>query len=519
MEEYEPNKVACEICGKQFTAITNTHLKKHELTTDEYCKLYPTASLVSDAQRERASKNAKLHNKPGVERPGIGAKISATKKAKAEAGFDYGAHLRGQVRTQEQRQHLSNVVKEQFKSGVRIHHMQGLTQAADTKAKIAESLKSYYAPIVQERLALEQQADLERAKLAAIELQANADRYTKVLSSKNIKLIELNDKQLLLKCDACGHDWQMTRQYINQSKIDLVACRICNPKLTTSKQELEVFNFIRGLCDDAVSGDRSVLGGRELDILVPSAKIAFEYNGLYWHSELNRQQPKHLLWKQQHAYKLGYKLFHIFEDEWVNKRSIVESKIRAILSKLEHKVYARQCRIVMVENNEKNEFLIANHLQGLDVSGIRYGLIDGNDRLVAIATFKKTSFIKGGDGADFELSRYATLCNTSVVGGASKLFKRFINDHQPKRIVSYADRRWSFGKMYDTIGFKFEAHTPPCFWYMKGYTNRIHRAAFMKHSLIERSADDSLTAWEIMQADGYDRIWDCGTLRYTWSSS
>ena len=34
-----------------------------------------------------------------------------------------------------------------------------------------------------------------------------------------------------------------------------------------------------------------------------------------------------------------------------------------------------------------------------------------------------------------------------------KLLKRFVKDYNPNEIISYADRRWSFGNLYEKIGF------------------------------------------------------------------
>jgi very-short-patch-repair endonuclease len=38
-------KFKCEICGKEFKAITNSHLKKHNMTTEDYKNKYPNASF------------------------------------------------------------------------------------------------------------------------------------------------------------------------------------------------------------------------------------------------------------------------------------------------------------------------------------------------------------------------------------------------------------------------------------------------------------------------------------------
>ena len=96
------------------------------------------------------------------------------------------------------------------------------------------------------------------------------------------------------------------------------------------------------------------------------------------------------------------------------------------------------------------------------------------------------------------------------------MLKYFIAEYSPNNIISYADRRWSLGKLYETLGFSKTKETFCNYWYMKGYSNRIHRFNFRKNVLKEKLEvfDEKLTEWENMQLNGYDRIWDCGSLKY-----
>ena len=54
----------------------------------------------------------------------------------------------------------------------------------------------------------------------------------------------------------------------------------------------------------------------------------------------------------------------------------------------------------------------------------------------------------------YELLRFCNKLNTTVIGGASKLFQHFLTHYQPSKIISYADRRWSNGQLYFNLGFK-----------------------------------------------------------------
>lgn len=103
----------------------------------------------------------------------------------------------------------------------------------------------------------------------------------------------------------------------------------------------------------------------------------------------------------------------------------------------------------------------------------------------------------------------------------NKLISFFIKNYQPKSIVTYADRRWSDGNLYKTINFKYIGTTSPNYWYIdKSHKKRYHRFNFRKNILNKKieNFDPSLTEWQNMQLNGYDRIWDCGHLKFLWES-
>jgi beta-glucosidase/6-phospho-beta-glucosidase/beta-galactosidase len=123
---------------------------------------------------------------------------------------------------------------------------------------------------------------------------------------------------------------------------------------------------------------------------------------------------------------------------------------------------------------------------------------------------------------EWELSRFCNKLDTSIVGGASKLLKHFIKEHNPQTIISYADRRWSDGGLYDTLGFDYYRTSMARYFYMskKNYLVREHRSNYTKDRIKAKFSDHdldmNLTEWELMQSLNYDRIWDCGVLTYVW---
>ena len=103
------------------------------------------------------------------------------------------------------------------------------------------------------------------------------------------------------------------------------------------------------------------------------------------------------------------------------------------------------------------------------------------------------------------------------MGGASKLFKFFIKKYEPKKVISYADRRYFNGKMYEKLGFNFIKETKPNYWYFKNNSMVLeHRFKYRKDRLISEGFDQNKTEKEIMIERGYYRIYDCGNLKFVY---
>jgi hypothetical protein len=300
-------------------------------------------------------------------------------------------------------------------------------------------------------------------------------------------------------------------------------CLNCYPK-SKSVFEEEIYNFIINLIgsDQVLRNGRSVLNGLELDIYIPELKVAIECNGLYWHSEFNGGKKKsYHIQKTVMCEKQNIRLIHIFEDEWLNKQEIVKSKILHILNKSKSQIiFARNCTIKEIETKEKDIFLEKTHIQGKDVSKIKIGLFY-KDSLISVMTFgAKRIFMNQTnlDSTEYELIRYSS--SNRVIGGAGKLLKYFIKKYQPSKIISYADRRWTYYKnnLYERIGFTKVSDGMPNYWYFgkDGNYRRFHRFGFRKDTLSYRlqSFDPMLSEWENMKNNGWDRIWDCGNLKY-----
>jgi hypothetical protein len=327
-----------------------------------------------------------------------------------------------------------------------------------------------------------------------------------------INVINIGDECTIL-CDECGLKTTIKRQFLTiRGNLGKIMCLNCNPYGNIySNSEVELEMFLSNI--EYIKKDRSILDGKEIDILIPSIKLGIEYNGLYWHSEKYKDNYYHLS-KTKLANSKGYQLIHIFEDEWYFKEDIVKSIINNKLGLIDKKIYARKCEIKLVNSKDSSNFLNENHIQGKINSSVKIGLYyDGE--LVSLMTFGKLRKSLGSKHIDghWEMLRFCNKLNYNVIGGASKLFKHFVKNYDVDRITSYSDNRYFSGGLYEKLGFIYDGDTKPSYWYTKNIS-RYHRFKFRKDILVSEGFDPNKTEKEIMKSRGYNRIWDCGNKKW-----
>jgi rubrerythrin len=306
-------------------------------------------------------------------------------------------------------------------------------------------------------------------------------------------------------CLSCGYQFEKRFDYAIPP-----TCKICNPRETTylSQEEQQVADWIRENYTGVVlQSDRSIINPWQLDIVLPDKKLAVEYCGLYWHSEIS--SGKH--WRY-HANKAdlceqkGYRLVTIFSDEWLTKNSLVKQKILDIVGVNTQRIHARQCDVETIDYALAADFHNTWHIQGAPQRlGTNLALIH-QGKTLAVA-----SWVRKKDN-NWELVRFSSAVR--IPGGASKLLSAFVKKYNPTSIVSFSDRRWSQGNMYQRLGFVAESTVPPMQSYVENYSQRHHKLAFAKSKIVKEG--EEITEWQRMQELGYDRIWDCGKLKWVW---
>lgn len=265
-----------------------------------------------------------------------------------------------------------------------------------------------------------------------------------------------------------------------------------------SKPETELFEFVKSLVPDAEQSCRTLIAPQEIDIIVPSRKLAIEFNGLYWHSEQYRDKKYHI-GKRKAVEAAGYRLISVREDLWRDRNEQVKSIIRNVLGLNAETVYARKCEIAEVSSEVAKHFMLENHVQGFRGATYHYALEHAG---TAVAVMSVTHW-KGKN--EWEMVRYATTGN--VVGGLSKLWKHVTRTHCVECAYSYVDRDLFTGSSYGNAGFTLTSSSVG-FRIVNG-SNTESREKWNK-------APDGLTQTQWYEREGVQRIYDCGQDRLTW---
>ena len=321
---------------------------------------------------------------------------------------------------------------------------------------------------------------------------------------------EAGPARVRLQC-RCGKDFHPVRGNFLQGKIKTCGCL----KAITQKELLsEVKGWMPGT--EVIENATGVLPGRQqVDIWVPFLRLGIEYHGLWWHREEIRGKDYHRK-KWESAKAAGVRLIQVFEDEWLGRPDAVRGFLRSVIGAYDHRIGARKLSLELkMPWSDVKGFLETSHVFGSGPPGWTAALLDDDKKPVAAIVCRKRKL-------GWELTRYAVAPGWRIAGGFDRLWTAFIKAHNPKKVVSFSDRRWSEGGLYLRAGFAYDGETKPTYWYAReSRRTRYHKSNFRKARIEQKLGplQDGETESQAMSRFGWYKVWDCGLDRWVWSQS
>lgn len=324
------------------------------------------------------------------------------------------------------------------------------------------------------------------------------DRYRKSLCDHS-KFLQDYEKYKNIKtvADMNNVSYSFARSLLKEYDVKVIRGKISN-------LHKQLIDFCDGNNLRYEINDRKIIYPLELDLVIEN-KVAIEICGLLWHSETFGKKSK-----DYHANKLNLcndKNIRLITMFYHYDIDIIKSMILNALGK-SNRIYARTTTIKKIGYKECSSFEKDNHIMGTRPASCYYGLYY-KDELVMTFSLGKSRF---NSKYEYEIIRVTSKKYTSIIGGLSRLLKYAIKDTGCKSIITYVDLTYGTGNGYRNI-MKYIRTTPPNYWYFNLKKNDVYsRVAFQKHKLKDKldNFDDSLTEYQNMLNNGWDRYWDCG---------
>lgn len=282
-------------------------------------------------------------------------------------------------------------------------------------------------------------------------------------------------------------------------------CRVCNPLFRDSKIELLIENYLIELGIEYLKNNRTLIRPYEIDFYLPKYNLAFEINGVYYHSEYyGEKDSNYHLMKNIECNKLGIKLIHLFEDEINNKPEQVKGFIKSLL----FPINLTNPIIKEVNNDIKEQFFNENYPFETVLSDINIGLYNNGD-LVSILSLLKNSKNK------YIITDFYSIADNTL--SFKLLFDYFKTTYNPITVKCELDIRIHClvieNNFLSSNGFIFKKLIDPYFWYMK--CNGTIRNQRNDSNL--QYLNEIKDIQEVVN-NGYDRVWDSGKMLFQYKS-
>lgn len=506
----------CVVCGKHF-------LVKNPARAPKTCSPSCTVKLGhTEASKQKRIENSR--KKYGTDYPSQDAGVKAKIK-----------------RAQDNSEHDTRIGSKAYKEMIKAKYgdVDNVSQVDSVKEKKKQTLQKHYGvdnPMRSKDILKER----EKRSIAKYGSQGYQKAIAEALKAGDTKRIEnwnnfkafvenlpeektIKELAEYFQISTANISLKLTNENVNRKMI----------KSNSSNKEAEFERYIHDNLPNVNMRvhDRTVLNPQELDFYFPDQKLAVEISPTRTHNTLSvwdreGKTSKYHQDKFKKCSELGIELITIFD--WHDWDKIIEM-IATKLTSVNQAIYARNTEYRESKKLNKDIFekLLSWHILSLPQNYNRnsdVGTLEYNGDIVGIALWAPTK-----DKDTIELKRMVFKPGVSVSGGASKLLKNYLKNHQYNKVLTYSDNDLGNGRVYQTIGFNLTEtsrpnvhyYNPLYHWHIKGYSLVIQGAdrllkGFPKYEPVG-IGENLPSNQEIVISYGFLPVYDCGYNKWEYS--
>lgn len=239
---------------------------------------------------------------------------------------------------------FSDEIKERYKNTCKEKYgVEWITQVPEYKEKIKQANIEKYGV----------SSYLATGSCRKLLKQLFLNKTKEQLRDKNIILIDKNINNVTCKCLTCNTVFTFNYKYFYHflTIAENTICPHClrRDRNGKSKQEKEVLDYIKNVYkSEILENTKQIIPPKELDIYLPEVKLAFEYDGTYWHADSRFYKDTDIIehknitakeiWardkeKELKCEQYGIKLIRIKEYDWLTDNINVKNKILEIINR------------------------------------------------------------------------------------------------------------------------------------------------------------------------------------------
>lgn len=171
------------------------------------------------------------------------------------------------------------------------------------------------------------------------------------MTNYDLTILNKNKNTVKLLCNTCNHEFNISRtgffHLLNTYTSNF--CPKCSRIIQHGKslKEKEFLDYLKTIYDKQIlTNIRTIIHPKELDIYLPDLKIAFEFDGTYWHMDSRFYNENDIIkqtnltakeiWEKDKEKDLlceqaGIKLIRIKEYDWINNQAKIKEYIKSLL--------------------------------------------------------------------------------------------------------------------------------------------------------------------------------------------